>query len=235
MSSGLAALAFGGFIVWLFVMDRQQRPAISYALWLPVIWAAIVGSRPVSFWFGIEVQLDASESSIEGSAFDRNLFLFLIMAGACVLWSRKIDWRRIVTNNKWMCAFFVYIAISALWSDYPFVSLKRWVKIFGNVVMVLVILTDKNPVQAVRAVLLRCGYLLIPLSVLFIKYYPHIGRGYARYTMEPICMGVTLGKNEFGVMVALCGLFLFWELVQVYESKAECCAKLLFRIMHSCS
>ena len=70
------------------------------------------------------------------------------------------------------------------WSEEPFVASKRWLKDFGNVVMVLVLLTEKNPLDAVRAVFVRCAYLLVPLSVLFVKYYVWLGKVYSSATGE---------------------------------------------------
>ena len=44
--------------------------------------------------------------------------------------------------------------------------------------MVLVILTEKRPYEAVGVILRRLAFLLLPLSVLFIRYYPDLGREY---------------------------------------------------------
>ncbi len=40
--------------------------------------------------------------------------------------------------------FFLYAALSMAWSDYPFVTLKHWIKGIGDVMMVLIVLTEPN-------------------------------------------------------------------------------------------
>jgi O-antigen ligase len=86
--------------------------------------------------------------------------------------------------------------------------------------MVLVILSEKDPIGAIKTVMLRCSYVLIPLSGLLIKYYPELGRGYSQFTFEPVCIGASLGKNELGITLVVCGLFVFWEFLDVFRQKA---------------
>jgi O-antigen ligase len=186
-----------------------------------VVWVVILGSRPVSFWFGAGIQIDTPDDYLEGSAFDRNVFLFLIVAGFVVLSRRRANWHSIVSSNRWLFLFYLYLAVSALWSDYTFVSFKRWVKDFGNVVMVLVVLTEENPIEAVKTVFARCTYLLIPLSVLFIRYYPDLGRTYNRWTWVPSFTGVTLEKNALGSMVLVCALFLVWDFLGLRDRNTK--------------
>jgi hypothetical protein len=53
--------------------------------------------------------------------------------------------------------------------------MKRWVKDLWNPIMALVILTERRPYEAVGVVLRRLNLLLLPLSILFIKYYLELG------------------------------------------------------------
>ncbi len=64
-------------------------------------------------------------------------------------------------------------------------AFKRWTKALGDVVMVMVVLTDPDPFAAVKRLLARAAFILIPLSVLLVKYYPEWGRGYDRWTWTP--------------------------------------------------
>jgi len=96
-----------------------------------------------------------------------------------------------------------------------------------------VILTEKDPVQAVKTVFLRCAFVLLPLSVLFIKYYPEYGRYYNRWTYQPVYCGVTTEKNALGCLVMVCGLFLAWEFYSMRwrGSKATPKADVLSRVL----
>jgi len=212
MPRQLAAALFIAFVVWLFLRERkQQSTSVSAASWLPLIWAAIVGSRPITLWFGGGLQMETPDDYLKGSPVDMVIFLSLIIAGMVVLVRRQVNWNALFSNNTWLFIFFLYWGLSVVWSDYPFVALKRWIKDLGNLIMVLVILSEKDPVQAVKTVLLRCGFILLPLSVLCIKYYPEYGRYYNRWTYQPVYCGVTTEKNALGCLVMVCGVFLCWE------------------------
>jgi exopolysaccharide production protein ExoQ len=106
--------------------------------------------------------------------------------------------------------FYGYLFISVSWAESSSVSFKRWLKDFGNVFVALVILTERNPQQAIRAVFVRCAYILLPLSVIFIRFFPHLGRRYSSGgELEPT--GVTFQKNSLGALVLICGLVLILE------------------------
>jgi O-antigen ligase len=76
----------------------------------------------------------------------------------------------------------------------------------GNLVMVLVVLTDRDPPAAVRQLLTRTGFVLIPLSVLLIKYYPHLGRAFSPWTGAGYNSGAAIGKNGLGVICLVFGV-----------------------------
>jgi O-antigen ligase len=155
-----------------------------------------------------------SDQQLDGSPLDSSIFLVLIVAGATVLCRRQVDWRMLFRRNHWLFIFFIYLGISVLWSDYPFVAFKRWIKDLGNVVMVLVVLSDDNPIQAVRFLLLRCCYLLLPLSVVLIKYFPGLGRFYDAWVGTAFNTGVATDKNALGGTLFGCSLCLVWMLLQ---------------------
>jgi O-antigen ligase len=111
----------------------------------------------------------------------------------------------------------VYCGISILWSDYPDVAFKRWIKAVGSLTMVLIVLTDKNPLVAVKRWLARTGFVLVPVSILLIKYYPDLGRGYNRFTWTPYFKGVSTGKNELGILCLICGIGAVWRLIGIWK------------------
>ena len=52
MGAPLSLLICSIGVLGLFFLDRDNSVRNSNALWLPVIWLWIAGSRPVSSWFG---------------------------------------------------------------------------------------------------------------------------------------------------------------------------------------
>ena len=92
--------------------------------------------------------------------------------------------------------YFLFCLMSIVWSDFPGVAFKRWTKAIGDVLMILIVVTDEQPVAALRRLFSRTGFLLIPLSLLLIKYYPSLGRGYDSWSGEQLFTGVTTNKNS---------------------------------------
>ncbi len=157
--------------------------------------------------------MESPDNYLEGSPMDRNVYLLFIVIGFAVLLRRGLNWGSIVASNRWLFVFFLYCGISIIWSDYPFVSFKRWTKDLGNVIMVLIILSEQDTADAIRAVFARFTYLVIPLSGLFIKYYSELGKYYTRSWETAYC-GVATEKNALGCLAMISGLFLLWDFIE---------------------
>ena len=200
------------FIAYLFRREFRQEYRPSLALSIPCIYLLILGSRSVSQWVSLGTPMSAGNIE-DGSPLDRTVFLALIIAGLVVLWKRRISWSKFFRNNIALTLFVLYCGISVAWSDFPFVAFKRWTKGFGDPIMVLIILTELEPMKAAQFVFKACGYVLIPISVLFIKYYPQLGRGFSEWTGAGGNTGVTTNKNMFGFVLMVTGLFFVWRLL----------------------
>lgn len=155
----------------------------------------------------------------EGSPLDAVVFLGLIIAGFKILANRGVNLRDFAQNNRWLTIFVVYCLISILWSDFPLIAIKRWIKVLGHPIMALIILTEADPQAAVRRLMKRIGYVLIPFSILFIKYYPEYGRGFDQWTGEGFNCGVALNKNGLGCLSMVLGIFFFWNTLQALKIK----------------
>src|SRR6185503_4196156 len=122
----------------LFRLDRPKTQAsgVSPALWIPTTWILIAGSRMVSEWFQAGTQMKSPDQYLDGSPVDRLILTVLLAAGLMTLGWR---WRRAATvlkANAPIVLFFLYCAASVLWSDYPDIAFKRWMKAVGDFVMV---------------------------------------------------------------------------------------------------
>jgi exopolysaccharide production protein ExoQ len=204
------------FIVYLFWTDRNRPERTSAALWVPLTWMFLAGSRWVSSWLDLAPTLASADDYAEGSPIDAAVFFALIGAGILILARRKIDWQRLLLNNVWIILYLLYCLASIVWTDEPTILMKRWVKDLGNPIMALVILTERRPYEAVGTVLRRLAFLLLPLSVLFVRYYPALGRAY-HHDGSPMYTGVGHQKNDLGLMCLLAGIYVFWELLQRRE------------------
>jgi len=217
MTPQIASAAYVALILALFWFDRDHKVRTSWALWIPTIWLLINGSRAVSEWFDPVHTGDAE--SLEGSPVDAAVFGILLLAALGVLVWRRRRTARFLRANAPLLLFFAYCAISILWSDYSFVAFKRWTKAIGDPAVVLVVLTDLNPTAALQRVLSRMAFILLPLSVLFIKYYPTIGRSYDQWSWQPIYGGVTMFKNLLGMTCLVAGLGSLWSFMVAWRER----------------
>ena len=219
MKAQVALLLCSLFILSVFIIDFKRKPKVSYALWIPLIWMMIIGSRMVSYWLNTGGISASPEAYLQGSPIDRGIFTALIIAGLLILFKRKINWAQIFRNNTWVLILLLFSAISILWSDFPWVSFKRWIKAAGNPIMVLVVLTDPYPADALKAIFRRFTYVLVPMSIVLIKYFPELGRTYHRYSDEVMFTGVATGKNGLGLLCMVSGIYFFWNLLTMWRNK----------------
>jgi exopolysaccharide production protein ExoQ len=206
-------------IAGLFYLGRDASVRTSKALWLPFIWILLVGSRPVSFWLGITPPA-GTDIQLVGSPVDAFIFELLLAAAVVVLVWRR---RRVLTllSTNWpILLYFSYCLVSISWAYYPDIAFKRWIKAIGDLAMALVIATDAQPVAAFRRIISRIGFVLLPTSVLFIKYYGELGRGYAPDGL-PMNTGVTANKNALGLLVLVISLGAVWNVRALIMNKDE--------------
>ncbi len=216
----LATIVFFVGIIGLFILEGKKESKSSPALWIPVIWTFIGASREVSLWFGGGAG-SAQEAYADGSPLDRALYMGLMVASVVVLWQRGQQTGAFFRVNGPILAFFIYGLISVLWSDFPLVALKRLIKAFGNVLMVLVVLTDPDRPMAIKRFLAYTAFLVIPLSVLLVKYYPELGRGYSGWTGAVEYMGVSTGKNALGWDCLVFGLATLWRVLEEFKERKK--------------
>src|SRR5438105_1626656 len=218
MSPSIATVVYGVVILALLLLDRDRKSRVSPALWIPVAWLSISASRMVSQWLGVGPAMESPNQLLEGSPLDALIFSGLLAAGLMVLLARRRHAGTFLRGNGPLVVFLLYCAVSVLWSDYPSVAFKRWTKTLGDVVMVLVVLTDPDPSAAVKRLLARSGFLLIPLSILLIKYYPDLGRTYSPWTGTPYNIGVATGKNGLGFVCLIFGLGSLWRVLEALHN-----------------
>lgn len=216
----VASIIFATGIAFLFYLDRGGESRVSKALWIPTAWLFLCTSRSVSEWLGVGQPVGQASVYLEGSPVDRAVFMVLEVAALIMLLRR---WRRlgpILPRNWPIGLFFLYAAFSVSWSDYPLVAFKHWVKGVGDVMMVLIVLTEPSVTDAVKRLVTRLGFVLLPLSILFIRYYPLLGRRLTNsWTLEPV--GVCDQKNGLGELCSICGLALLWRFRCAYHDRED--------------
>ena len=204
-----------GLMGYLFRREYRAKPNVTRALWIPFLWLFLIGTRTFGQWmdaFGAGIGGGSYE---EGSPLDAAIFFLIIVAGVMVLQRRGFSMAVFTQNNRWLTVFLIYSLLSVVWSDFEFVSFKRWIKVVGHPIMVLVLLTEPDPEEAIVQLMKWFAYIAFPVSILFIKYYPDMGRTFDPFIGMPSNTGIALDKNMLGSVCMIAGIFLTWHMLGV--------------------
>lgn len=224
MTPNIALIVFLIGILGLFALNRYREAQTSKALWIPVVWVSISGSRMVSQWLAVtglmsaNAPIDQSAQLLEGSPLDRFLLSGIVLLSVIVLIGRGRQVGAVLRRNWSILIFFIFCLISVLWSDYPDVAFKRWIKAVGDIAIVLIVLTDLDPSAAIERFLTRVGFVLVPMSVLLIRYYGDLGRAYNPHFGTYSIVGVCTGKNELGIVCLVFGIGSVWLFCRAFQA-----------------
>src|SRR5436309_2521469 len=113
MAPLLAVLVCAVGVLGLFLLNRDRQSETSPALWLPVAWLAIGGSRNVTQWSAATSSADLSRQYLEGSPLDRDIFIALMLLSIVVLIRRAPKTWDLLKRNAPLLLFFLFCALSA--------------------------------------------------------------------------------------------------------------------------
>jgi O-antigen ligase len=130
-----------------------------------------------------------------------------------VLFKRRIEWQRWAACNGWIVAFLAFAALSVLWSDYSEVAAKRWIRGCGTVLAVSLVLSERDPVVTIAAVLRRTALVFVPLSIALILFLPDRGVIHEAWQGTSYPVGMTTDKNSLGRYSMIVALVAIWSLM----------------------
>jgi O-antigen ligase len=214
--SSFALFAFIVGIGGLFFLDRDNSARTSKALWLPAAWLWIHASRPPHYWLGMSLPKESPGQLPPTSPLDQFVAGLLILFGIVVIRRRRRQVRAVLRANWPIVLYFSFCLVSLLWSDFPEWGFKRWGRALGELVMVLIVVTDTQPRAAIRRLLSRVGFILLPASFLLIVGEP----GYDAPAMQ-INTGVTDNKNSLGELVYLLALGALWQVLSLLRDDKQ--------------
>jgi O-antigen ligase len=196
------------FILWLLWIDQKQNPTASPALWIPTIWMMLHASLPLGYWLGAGEESNA----------DRVVLAMLLCLGFFILVKRRFDWYSAFKENIWLTLLILFMCLSVLWSDTPLgKSFKDWVRELLAVIMGFLIASEADPREGLQSVMRRFIYILIPLSLLIVIFFPE--QNLVRPDGEVTWGGVAGGKNGLGRICFISVFFLFWSLARRRQSR----------------
>lgn len=136
--------------------------------------------------------------------FNQIVFSALYLASFLALLPEKQRILQLVRKEKYLTLFLVWSLISVSWSDYGFVSFKRWIQFLGMMVVFSAALLHRESggkiLDDLRAVLL----LYVPVSILAVLLIP----GAIEPEYDTAWRGLTSQKNTLG-QVSLASLILW--------------------------
>jgi len=218
MGSSLALFVFAAGIGGLFYLNRDNSERTSKFLWLPVIWLWISASRSISVWLGMAS--DAAGTAPAGNLIDQLVAGLLILFGTIAIIQRRRTSIAVLRASWPIAVYFCFCLFSLLFSDFFGWGLKRWFRSLGDLVMVMVVVTEAQPAAALRRLFSRAGFVLFPASILLVKYFPKLSR---YYTPEGLLLigGVTTNKNLLGVGAFLLALGALWQVLTLLRDRKQ--------------
>ena len=217
----IATLVAFAFIVLLLRLSRERNVRVSWAVLIPIVWFAIIYSRPVSNWIHPDQGTDYMQRFSESSPLGAPVYSVMIGLGLLVLNRRMLRLKAFFQSNLPVFLYFFYTVLSVSWSDDPAVAFKRWIKSLGDLVIVLLILTEEDHEAAIRRMYTVVGAVMLPLSVLFILYYPSLGTSYDALGQVTTYTGVATFKNLLGITCMACGLGALWSWIGAYQHRED--------------
>jgi exopolysaccharide production protein ExoQ len=192
---------------WALSRELKRRPGMSKALWIPTLFVAILGSRSVSHW------IEGTSTGISNSPLDEAFFVCVMGGSLLIATSKGVNWGRFFRLNLPLLLVYGYFALSVIWSDAPLDSGKRIVKDFALLFVIAAVMSEKKPMEAIRAIFIRCACFIFPVSLVCNHYFPSIGRGFG-LDGSMMLTGVTEQKNTLGEVVFVFSTMIAWDFLE---------------------
>lgn len=171
-------------------------------------------------WLGGTASNVEMGNDAERSLFDQVFYLFILGTSWLVASSRRLKWGKLLAANISLVLLYIFFAVSVAWSSDPVGSSKRLIKVFGLLFVISIILSEKDPLNAIRAVYCRCACVLFPLSVVVDRYFPTIGKQFM-LDGSPSYVGVTTQKNGLGEIVLVLTTMLLWDCLETSPATSK--------------
>src|SRR3954468_10264564 len=143
---GYIGLLLAFTVGWVCLsQDRRQNTDVSWGLTLSTIWMMRVASRAFGYWLPASLQTSG----------DPVILTVLTCLGLLVLARRGAKVGAVLKDSRAFLLFFLFMTASVFWTADFFDTFKRWFRLVGDVTMVLIVLTEARPFNALLTVLRR--------------------------------------------------------------------------------
>jgi O-antigen ligase len=193
------------FISSLFSFERLSK--ISFFLYLFFIFFGT--SLP------FQENLQDSESLTTSNPIRQTVFSIVYFLSLISLLPYLNKAFKIIKQEKFLAIFLIWSLLGMIWSNYPDITFKRWILIFGSYIVIISIFVHSVSTEDILKYFRIVLFIYIPLSVISILVIPGATQSYQG---EFAWRGLADHKNGFGQIVLVSSLIYFFSLHN-YESK----------------
>lgn len=177
-----------------------------WAIGLTVFYLILTTTRAFDFWkeTGPVFKSDSWKGNILISMMG-NLVLLIIIPFLIMKYERV---KKKLAQNWPLVLLFGYTLTSCLWSEFPDITFRRWVKIFIYFLLIINIISLPNPIKLLRKTFFFYIYIVSTLNLVMIlisrKY------GWQSYEGGALPCGIIGHKNGFGLFCAASFFTMLW-------------------------
>jgi len=215
-------LVFLGIII--YVEHQNSKKEVTGVVWIIALWILYTGSKGLGFFLNVNTTIEA------GSPPDRYLLLSLGILSLIILINRHFSLSTALKQNTLVSGIVFYFLLSVLWSGAPEVSFRRWGREAIALIIALLLISEKNPVQTLSSALKKAVYVALSLSIILIKYFPAYGRSYGRWSGEVMWEGIASQKNGLAMICVISILFFIWSISQTIKDRKYFYSKLMLLV-----
>lgn len=204
------------FLAIFFRQDQKEYPRFSLGLWVSLAWLLSSTTRIVLILFSrgrSHTVFDAPTSSVEGSLEGRMISTALILLAVVLLVKKKDALLSLMRANRGILVLYAYALLSITWSDYAGISLKKFIRLMGYLLVAFLIAIEEDHHKALEHVFRRYVALFLALSLFFIRTNRSIGYLIGVHG-EHFISGIATHKNELGIICAFTLTFLLWRTLE---------------------
>ncbi len=192
---------------------RDMRYDQKWAIGLTIFYLILTTTRAFDFWKGNTVA-ESYANSWKGNILISllgNLVLLIIIPFLMIKFERV---KERLAQNWPLALLFGYTLISCLWSEFPDIAFRRWVKIFIYFLLILNLISLPNPIQLLRKTFLFYIYIVSTLNLVMI----FVSReyGWQPYDGGVLPCGIMGHKIGLGLFCAASFFTMLW-----YSSSGE--------------
>jgi exopolysaccharide production protein ExoQ len=190
-----------------FLGEPDLRYDQIWAIGLTVFYLILTTTRAFDFWKGNSVA-EAYANSWKGNILISLLGNLVLLVTIPFLIKRYQRVKEKLVQNWPLVILFGYTLISCLWSEFPDIAFRRWMKIFIYFLLLLNLFSLPKPIPLLRKTFLLYIYIVSTLS--FVMIFISRKYGWQPYEGGELPCGIMGHKIGFGLFCAASFFTMLW-------------------------